>query len=284
MFGRQHTSVVKVKSHSKICDLATLEDKWACVGNDAADIAANRARNSLNQDIVGKTNVLHFANLRAEKAIKEAHTLLGKISRLQVSELTQKEDLVQSDPVVKLCGSVHSTWPTRTLPEFDERCRDEAFWGITYMLRLYHWVSTLRWAPHVQEDEWGVSWIELFLSFQMSTESDIPVNLGTDDRPLFALPEHNEAVKLIKPTAHKRMISFEKSLRALGKILGVELFPCNTCSRPQSLRALGFFQARPGLQKRPWFPFHENITQALRNKAGCPVIIGDLPTLVETFA
>ena len=75
MFGRQHTSVVKVKSHSKICDLDTLEDKWACVGNDAADIAANRARNSLNQDIVGKTNVLHFANLRAEKATKEAHTL-----------------------------------------------------------------------------------------------------------------------------------------------------------------------------------------------------------------
>ena len=148
------------------------------------------------------------------------------------------------------------------------------------MLRLYHWVSTLRWAPHVQEDEWGVSWIELFLSFQMSTDSDIPVNLGTDDRPLFTLPEHTEAVKLIKPTTHKRMISFEKSLRALGKILGVELFPCNTCSRPQSLRALGFFQARPGLQKRPWFPFHEDITQALRNKAGCPVIIGDLPTLV----
>ena len=142
----------------------------------------------------------------------------------------KKEDLVQSDPVVKLCGSVHSTWPTRKLPEFDERCRDEAFWGITYMLRLYHWVSTLRWAPHVQEDEWGVSWIELFLSFQMSTESDIPVNLSTDDRPLVTLPEHNEAVKLIKPTTHKRMISFEKSLRALEKILGVELFPCNTCS------------------------------------------------------
>ena len=54
----------------------------------------------------------------------------------------------------------------------------------------------------------------------MSTESDIPVNLGTDDRPLFTLPEHNEAVKLIKPTTHKRMISFEKSLRALGKSWG----------------------------------------------------------------
>ena len=69
-------------------------------------------------------------------------------------------------------------------------------------------------------------------------------------------------------------------MRALENKLGAELFPCNTCSRPQSLRALGFFQARPGLQKRPWFPFHEDTTQALRNKAGCPVIIGDLPTLV----
>ena len=94
MFGREHTSVVKVKSHSKIADLDTLEDKWACIGNDAADIAANQARNSLSQDIVGKTNVLHFANLRAEKAMKEAHTLLGKVSQLQVSELTEKEDLV----------------------------------------------------------------------------------------------------------------------------------------------------------------------------------------------
>ena len=39
-FGREHFSVVKV------ADLDTLEDKWTCVGNDAADIAANPALSS----------------------------------------------------------------------------------------------------------------------------------------------------------------------------------------------------------------------------------------------
>ena len=147
------------------------------------------------------------------------------------------------------------------------------------MLRLYHWVSTLRWAPHVQEDEWGVSWIELFLSFQMSTESDVPFNLGTDDRPLFTLPEHNEAVNRIKPATHKRMICFETSLRALEN-LGGRIIPLQQLQQTSKPPGPRFLPGTTRSSEKAVFPFHEDITQALRNKAGCPVIIGDLPTLV----
>ena len=78
--------------------------KWTRVGNDAADIAANPTRNSLNQGVVGKTITLHSANLRSEK--KQQNKLYNSRRiphlHLQPGELTEKEEPAQNNPADKL--------------------------------------------------------------------------------------------------------------------------------------------------------------------------------------
>ena len=138
----------------------------------------------------------------------------------------------------------------------------------------------LRW--NIQdntESDPGVSWIELFISFQLGTNSDMPANVGTNTIHRFALPEQSPAAMLIQLNTHRRMQYFDSSLKALTKILRSDIFPCKPCKKPASLPQLGYFQGRPGLPRRPWFPYHEEIVHLLRQRADSPATVGSIPDL-----
>ena len=110
--------------------------------------------------------------------------------------------------------------------------------------RLHAWLSLLKWPDAEQENDPGITWFEMLLNFRVVTQSTVPVNLGTAQRPIHALPEQSEVARLTPKSWKRELHSFEASLRTLRLILNGPIFPCEPMRLCRSLQWCGYCSGR----------------------------------------
>ena len=124
--------IQSAKSHQHIRECKLLEERWISLGKDAANKAAQQARIHLNANIQG--------------LLTGAYEVMSKIATQCAAEQDENSAPTPGEQI----GQDLACFPKETchkieIPPFTEECKDEAYWGVTFMMRLHAWVSMLRW-------------------------------------------------------------------------------------------------------------------------------------------
>ena len=117
-----------------------------------------------------------FAGVPSTNACDMMHKIASQSAASQGAAKHEEQSApVGEHAVQELVNVPKEAWPNLGLPPFND-CKEEAYWGVTFTMRL----PRFRWNPIG-------GWIELLVSFQMCTSSDIPANAGTNSNPRFAV-------------------------------------------------------------------------------------------------
>lgn len=135
---------------------------------------------------------------------------------------------------------------------------DTCLWGTEYSSQVFRWLQLLQFPLHPSDDDPGVSWCELAVSFMLTTQSGIVVNgasPGEAFRPKRLDVNDND-------TSFGLMVySFERVLSQVVRTLKIDNLPKRRrfCT---STKMLGLKNAQAGLQHRPVLP-HQTILTTL---------------------
>eukprot|EP00438_Fugacium_kawagutii_P005578 Skav228724 [mRNA] locus=scaffold1830:269748:271832:- [translate_table: standard] len=165
--------------------------------------------------------------------------------------------------------------PTRTRDQVDvtdffvidfpadlERTLSCCLYGTRYSLSICRWMQMIQWStaePTPQDP--GVSWIELAISFMLTTQQGIVINSQIDDKQKFVakqLPLHDTTVPF---TA--KSFSFERAISQIFQLLRRKLPAWRRHS--SATQVYGSQYGRAGLAPRPVFPHHSVVVQLMTN-------------------
>ena len=143
--------------------------------------------------------------------------------------------------------------------------------GSTLALALCRWAQLLRWPvgmtpDYLQDNDWGITWVELYFSFLWATGVHIPIKVSgtayTTRMIDFTLPE-----AMLLPHSKRSLASqttcFQRSLSALNHLTGQKWFPHFNSGRVTSLKHLGWSVQATGIPCRPILPCQYDAMRAV---------------------
>ena len=248
----------KVSSHQELHSDMSDETLLHALGNEAADKAAKQARVDLadavkfhkidealqHRSMVQEHYELCLAINRKRLTLEScAETEVGKTGQEQVEELfrVQTENLIYPPP-----------------PVHAEDILKWSLWGEGLTEALWLWLQGLQWPPEAFADagrssvlDPGISWIEMLLDFQQTTQIVFPMNTGERGKPL----------QLISPTIHQHahlgdhslaatVKCFQAALAHISRLLGSPVIPKQR-KTTKTLYAYGAGHYPQGIAWRP---------------------------------
>eukprot|EP00438_Fugacium_kawagutii_P019979 Skav228573 [mRNA] locus=scaffold1368:98412:103832:- [translate_table: standard] len=241
---------------------------WRKLGNEAADRAAKGFLQHVH-----RTYPLELSPLRRQQDIKRCHLWYDYLHELQV----ERAKLFQQQDSTAPIGDDNLTWEDQFLllqhwtpepsvqyvtPVDADEVLDNYVWGSQYGDLLLRWLATLHWPSTLDACDpcgLGVTWYELLMSFQYSTQYGTVINTGTQHagfQPTRIEPNHPDI-----PWS-KQVTSFEKALSCLQGWFDDPLYPSER-HMSSAFRLLGGTHAKHGLKYRPMYPYQERIVQDL---------------------
>ena len=100
----------------------------------------------------------------------------------------------------------------------------------TFTRRLSMWLCKLQWPPEKQDDDPGITYLELFLDFYLATNCLPPVNVASslNTNPIYKLVGEGPAdpsLALQPRLMHQTLRVFEFALKYVAKLFGNHLVP-----------------------------------------------------------
>ena len=296
--------VKKVKSHQKFEHARSLEQLWDILGNSCVDLAATCSLKSMPSEIRDLSTSQYEWYVREKNWLLEvcrfvlAHNrkrinLLNQLPCQSNSDNVQNVDEVASNllmpPKLFGCDAVEflihfnpiSYIPLpRTGSEFLPELEILQLFqqGANMARALALWAALLKWPTDVHEsykrpDDWGISWVELFINFTLVTGLYFPVKVsGTGAQTVFAAYESDEA--LLAPKSRRSLaiqtLCFQRSLCSLNSFFGVQWFPKFLSNKCRSLTHLKWEVQAAGIPCRPVLPLQSETLSTIKKIAYSP--------------
>ena len=146
----------------------------------------------------------------------------------------------------------------------------------------------LQWPPDLQssylrDDDWGITWTELYVNFLMVTGFYFPIKLKDSGPYARYVPFHSDeallAPKSKKPLA-SQVLMFQRSLQALSSLTEIQWFPSFDSGKVCSLRHAGWGVQANGIPCRPIMPRRNESMLVIKKMIKGPAFH---KTLNETF-
>ena len=266
---------VKIKAHKNLFDIGDLLDLYHALGNHVADQSAKMACKSLNPEWHHELQVFHEQTDLARNLLAECYKLhleLFKARAAMAQQMTRQDsDAVPSHAKTSPTAVVNAikSWEPRDkqvlhFPQDDLSWFSKFSWGEVWARDLYSWMQGFQWPTEPQgplEKELGVSWIELALSFSMTTKKCLPIlrknHLGKtrllmveDETDVTAHSVHltDIATTMQKMWAQSMLLLPSEACPCLGKDLQISLY------------VQGFGESVSGMTPRPKFPKQHRVS------------------------
>ena len=253
-------SIQKIKSHQK----AKHPDAWQrylIKGNRLADQAAGASRLT---GFRGTTHLLRQAQVRHRAMQSRTTMAMACRADLERSKTQSSQERMKGKgkkppltarpgrdlAITHLTPNIDHPRDIR-VPRLSQEHTQYLYWGETYMNRLGRWVQTLKWPPADDPRIPDVTWYELLLNFKLTTQSRVPVNLGTKNHVQYAVPDVDQRALLIPLPLAREMRNFRDSLCVLEKILQTQLFPADTTQKAQTFANVTGYDPTCGFKQRP---------------------------------
>eukprot|EP00438_Fugacium_kawagutii_P024143 Skav222779 [mRNA] locus=scaffold600:465899:470917:+ [translate_table: standard] len=246
----------------------SVEQRWFQLGNHAADTAAKAALTHLHE-----ITPLPDAASNLKEQITRIHQMIPYLTELQQIRAKQFQHLPEDQPL----GTEQRPWQTQiddlatwrplqsysySFQEQDDDVVAVFPFGSRYCTELLHWLKHVEWPPDdpaPPPDSPGVSWYELALSFQLSMQIGVVMNVGKQG---LKFQRHRLAINDDRVEFGEIITQFERALTMLQATFDRQLIPTQR-KNCNSIRILGGSHARAGLAARPHFPCQDQICQML---------------------
>ena len=257
-----HITLRKVKAHA-----FTKEDSvttsFLKLGNMAADAAAKVARLQYEQrhlerqhdDDLDKVQQQHF------QLLYDLHCARDKWFAMNEEKLTLPTGHRNSLQWMGELQHYTVTSPREPIifPTEVTEILDTCLWGTEYSLQIFQWLQLLQFPEQQDDNDPGISWYELAVSFLMTAQTGIVVNNAEPGQPF-------QPRKLDKNDTDVsfglQVYSFERCVTQVTRTLQIPLLPKRRkyCT---SVKMLGLRHAKAGLQTRPTLPHQTQLVKLL---------------------
>eukprot|EP00438_Fugacium_kawagutii_P030958 Skav228892 [mRNA] locus=scaffold194:260316:261152:- [translate_table: standard] len=123
-------------------------------------------------------------------------------------------------------------------------------WGSVYTDLLYAWLTTLRWPNAPSDDDPGISWLELLVNFELTTQHCIPLQFLQDGATVYRDYTDVRGWTRAQCNIHDYICSFQASITHLEKLLRHAMLPIPR-GKVKSVYQLGAGAGHRGVLTRP---------------------------------
>eukprot|EP00438_Fugacium_kawagutii_P032099 Skav205702 [mRNA] locus=scaffold4631:33908:35092:- [translate_table: standard] len=258
--------VHKLKAHSEMDPSLSLLELYRALGNKLANDVAIHACWSLNPGLAALCKEIHHCQQRTHDALHETYLYLLECQARRSSLETQErlQDPVEHQTTVNrrqqhiadLSGyAIPEMWP---IPELRVNLTHFTAWGKTIGDSVVSWLRKLQWPTSEDQhthQNWGVTWLELVLSWMLDTQLWLPVKRVSADGqerlvPLASAAEAQAYDVKFSELAH----TMSKLVLQIETLLAPSLIPPIPRAQVKSLYYLGARYWQAGFAWRPHFP------------------------------
>ena len=272
---------VKVASHQLQETCQSDEEFFHRLGNEAADHAANRARQRF----------VHHEALQVNSGDSAQQLSLDDILKfryaLQVARARALQGLeVQSAPLradrsfaaqIQNLKEWHLTdiWQFEYIADHDANLQF-CLWGTQYAKQLLAWLSTLKWPPEKPASRGcGITWYELAVNFMITMQVGLMANISSDKKQIVLkrIPFDGKEVNFTR-----QVYFFERALTHLQTLVTSSILPFER-QLASSTRLLGLTHGRQGLHRRPMMMHQDKTIDILVRHFAHSELPNDSPTV-----
>eukprot|EP00438_Fugacium_kawagutii_P009671 Skav216987 [mRNA] locus=scaffold594:216399:217610:+ [translate_table: standard] len=217
--GRDCISWIKIESHQDLLGPVFGMDFYHVLGNHVADSEAKKQYHAVGQEVTKiiedvarhekewSENFFRFCQFlcKITKRISGLNKSHVEDAKPEVDDNSYVEQLSAWQPTVTTC-----TFHFETPPGFES----SFVYGERYMLALFAWLRSLTWPTETSPHDVGVTWLELFVDFCLSTGVPFPSCTGFHKGcPVFQ--RHGSAALLVENPLVDKIKHFRSSVKAL---------------------------------------------------------------------
>ena len=193
----------KVKSHRHITDATDFADLWSIVGNHLADMACTASLKRIPKEIRDLLNAAREHRKNEKKCLERMFAYLAALNRCRsvlISKLDKKPNVreqelglhdaavSESDALGQHAGVLMQNFSLLNgAPyihvELDPEFAIANLQGVRLAHAIWKWLSSLKWStdPSLETTgvfKWGISWLELFFNFHLTTGFTLPIKIN----------------------------------------------------------------------------------------------------------
>ena len=160
------------------------------------------------------------------------------------------------------------TWEVRdpwVIPEMGLSAVEESSWGRLIATSMIQWMELFKWPSDPQDDSFGITWLELVISFSIFLGIYFPVPcVGLVPQHLVYLPDW-ESVQLNQIKYSDLANYFSIYFGQIDKLCSPSRWPVVKRGLVRSTYILGAASHSAGFVGRPQFPHQQQVVELLRN-------------------
>ena len=270
----------KVKSHRHASEAVDYDDLWSIVGNHLADVACSLSLKRIPKEILDllhaarehrKTErrflekMLHFATAinrsRAQQLAKTEKPSEGHDENSShVADGEQQHEAVGNQALVILQNFSLTYGETFVQVELSPQLALASLQGVRLAHAIWLWVSSLKWSTNEQQEgssaiKWGISWLELYFNFHVTTGMTFPIKVEGQNKKVQYLNYFSPECRMLPDklrSVGNQMLLLQYAIRQLENLTQIKTMPPSMRWGCVSLKRLfGFLGKSAGVGTRP---------------------------------
>ena len=279
--------IVKVKAHRALEEAEGDEDMYRILGNTKADEAANALHLVQSQTIADHRKSIQEHDPRQIEALQHLFDYLVDHNKCRAALVEQKDkeqkgainaeltaDQRLQEMYDNLKAETKCRYQTVQLRELDPHVAQGVIQGPFEAMAVHKWLQTLEWPVDGIGDypEIGISWVELYINFHVTTGHRLPVSLTRASAGPQDYRPHVSKEILVHPPKLRSLTVMANTLQSIVNTLNT-LTGCNSLQHVKkfwsgSLAKLGItskYVTASGVTPRPKIAMCCETMDALRD-------------------
>eukprot|EP00438_Fugacium_kawagutii_P005492 Skav227036 [mRNA] locus=scaffold72:165096:168941:+ [translate_table: standard] len=270
----------KVKSHRSIETAKDSADLYDILGNAVVDKAVTAVLQFAHKDLIAMANRIAAFHHEEQTRLKSVAEFFLDLNRTRLKIIEQNK--VQSSPgTIVQTRSLQAVMPSRIMgddaasflasykPEGhtqfatdeipDMECFLACQQGARLGMAVVFWLQSLLWPPDVQQktddaSDWGISWLELFFDFHISTAMTFPIRVEGLKKQAKYIEFSSQEASLLPPQKRSpanQAFCLQKMISTIETISGLQFIPKFKSHKCSSLNHVNLQGKTTGIPRRP---------------------------------
>ena len=266
----RHT-IVKVTAHVDPTYTSDLELCYHQLGNAVADRSANMGCQSIHPWLVRSCKTACHDLQKQRTSLLQWYDFLLEMQQhcaVLMSTMEKQSKVVTTRSQQRSTVEMFQTWSVTdpwVKPELRLSSVVDTAWGRLISLEMVQWMEQLQWPQDFQSDNYGVTWMELVLSFclHLGCYFPVPRDGANQQQHLVTLPCW-DSLQQYQVKFSDLANYFSIFYGQIDKLTFPARWPPVRRGLVRSLYSLGSVTHSAGFVCRPKFPFQKEVTEYLK--------------------
>eukprot|EP00438_Fugacium_kawagutii_P034630 Skav223586 [mRNA] locus=scaffold689:194848:199374:+ [translate_table: standard] len=282
----------KVKSHRSIESAKDSADLYDILGNAVVDKAVTAVLQFAHKDLIAMANRIAAFHHEEQARLKSVAEFFLDLNRTRLKMIEQNKvqsspgtivqirslqavmpSKIMGDDAVSFLASYkpegHTQFATDEIPDME--CFLACQQGAKLGMAVVFWLQSLLWPSDVQQktddaSDWGISWLELFFDFHISTAMTFPIRVEGLKKQAKYVEFSSQEASLLPPQKRSpanQAFCLQKMISTIETISGLQFIPKFKSHKCSSLNHVNLQGKTTGIPRRPTLKHPDLTIQAV---------------------